>query len=103
MTDHEDNAHPADCCCPRCGDPVTQKELVAESERVIAVVMKRQVKLAETIRDQISYLSKTQTVALMAGRYYATMPATTMPDAASCAEKLYREVQKTLETTSISA
>ena len=105
MTDHEDNwtTHPADCCCPRCGDPVTQKELVAESERVIAALMKRQAKLAETIRDQLYHLNKTHTVALMAAEMYVHLPNFDTGTAASTADTLYHEVEKALETTSISA
>ena len=107
MTDHEDNwtAHPADCCCPRCGDPVTQKELVAESERVIAVLMKCQVKLAETIRDQLYHLNKTHTVALMAAELLSstTNVEYSSKNAARHAQLLYRDVEKALETTSISA
>ena len=100
MTDHEDNwtAHPIGCDCPWCDEPVTHKELVAESERVITTLMKRQAKLAETIRDQIAYLNKTHTVALMAAELYAASPVVTPADAAHAAKGLYREVQKALES-----
>ena len=96
MTDNEDNwtEHPTDCCCPRCGDPVTQKELVAESERVIAVLMKCQAKLAETIRDQIAFLDESKTVAIMAAILYGKC---TEAEPEFVAKILYRNVQKTLE------
>ena len=106
MTDHEDTwtEHPTDCYCPRCGDPVTQKELVAESERVIAVLMKRQAKLAETIRDQLYHLNKTHTVALMAAELLASLVGQhkySPEDAVHDAAALYGRVEEALKEESI--
>ena len=99
MTDHEDEwtPHPIGCECKWCDDPVTHKELVAESARVITVLNRNMAKMGDTMRDQIAYLHKTHTVALMAANHWATYPNMTKESAANHAKTLYREVQKTLE------
>jgi len=99
MTDHEDEwtPHPIGCECKWCDDPVTHKELVAESARVITVLNRNMAKMGETMRDQIAYLHKTHTVALMAGQVYATRGDLTYDWAADLACKIYRSVQEQID------
>ena len=94
MTDHEDEwtPHPIGCECKWCDDPVTHKELVAESARVITVLNRNMAKMGETMRDQIAYLNKTQTICLMAAGLYGRCNV----DPEKLAKELYRKVEATL-------
>lgn len=86
MTDHEDTWMKRDL--------VTHQDLADESAAIVKALRKEH---AKDIRDQLSYLQKTHTVALMAVEMFAHQPTLEAHDAATAAKKLYREVQKTLE------
>ena len=60
--------------------------------------MRHMARMAETMRDQLNYLQKTHTVALMAAELYGKCNVLS-PEIA--AEALYREVQKTLEIDNV--
>ena len=90
MTDPPENnwtPHPADCDCHWCDDGVTHRELVAESGRVITVLMAK-------MSDQMAHLNKTHTVALMAAELYGKC---TEAEPEFVAKMLFRNVEKTLE------
>jgi len=71
-------------------EQVTHADLEAET----ATVMKTLAREMEKVRDQLYHLNKTHTVALMAAELYGKVNCCA-PEIE--AEKLYREVQKTLE------
>ena len=79
-TDHQD-------------DPATNFVTHADLEAETAAVMKQMAKNAETIRDQLYYLHKTHTLALMA----ATMYGKTTQHAHVIAKNLYQKIELSLE------
>lgn len=102
MTDPPENnwtPHPIGCNCQWCDDPVTHKELVAESQRVIKVLTEEHAREMDKVRDQLLFLhqpkDELRTVAIMAAILYGKCSEA---DPQVVAKRLYREVQKTLET-----
>ena len=69
---------------------VTHQDLMDES----ATLMRHMAKMAETMRDQLNYLNKTHTVALMAAELYGKV---TEGYPENVAKNMYREVQQLLE------
>ena len=95
MTDHEDTWMK--------NHYMTREDVEAEVEAETHAVMKVIAKEMEKVRDQLYHLNKTHTVALMAAEMYVHLPNFDTGTAASTADTLYCEVEKALETTSISA
>lgn len=72
---------------------VTHEELKAESAAVVKALRTEHAKDMDVIRDQLSYLQKTHTVALMAADLRSHGGLTPVKEAI----QLYREVEKALE------
>ena len=96
----EDNwtPHPLDCdceCCKRDRNlPCSRGELAAESSAITTSMMRHMAKMAETMRDHISYVHKIHTVALMAAELYGKC---TEAEPEFVAKMLYQNVEKNLE------
>ena len=98
MTDLPEDSwtpHEIGCNCEICQNdlPCSRGELAAESSAITTSMMRHMAKMAETMRDHISYLHKIHTVALMAAELYGK----TSYEPEKKAKHLYQQVEKALE------